>query len=217
MKNFTYKLLNNGKKLILFLKIFLGFISPELQWDKTFPVFLSEQQRKQRQRTSELYRSRQRLASIYGRTGKGNPIADRYKLYLEHAENIGNDFIESYKNIIIVNCNNINSDARKQLLKELSSSYSRAVDNAKRADARYLNSEGRPNDLDSFHRPTEHMYYSALSKYRDILISEIKQFNIKLYNSKLESRKRIFTEISTEALKYVISFILGLLFGSFVA
>jgi hypothetical protein len=205
------------EKLLLGVRTSLGLDSPEQQFRSSFPVFQREQDRKLRQRITELYGGRQRLGSTYGTTGRGDPVSGRYQLYREHAERMGKDFIDSFKAIIAAHCSYISAESTRTLLQQLDRMYSRAMEDARRSDSRYLQSIGRPNDIDAFYIPTRGIYASALSRHRDALQSEISQCNLTASRQKLQSRRKRVIGLALQVLSYAITFLLGVVLGKLIA
>jgi hypothetical protein len=169
--------------------------SPSEQFKNAFTVFESELTRGLHDRLSKLRRNRQAWTENPRNQNLANPSANRLKFYDELLESITDDFLNNLKTIVLAHCDEITPEATAQIQQRLHLILSGQMQQAKRSESSYVASIGRTEHLKSFILPVENKFSNAISSYRQLVDSVIRQFNHDKHTQKLEYNKQRQLEI----------------------
>ena len=163
------------------------FKSSEQQFREALGVF-KEEQGGGWERLSELYQDLRNLAPT--------DAARRCTLYGQHANDLGIDFINNLKTVIIPHCDVISNEGVQSLVDELHRMFELGCESAKDIERQAADQLARPhNKVKSIYARVEAIYSGAMSGYRDELQSVINQSNLEFTHHRLQTRKQRITDL----------------------
>jgi hypothetical protein len=175
---------------------------PDQVFDEAFAVFKAELGRKSRERATRLAQSLSRLSASPEFQKSAQPFVQRHRLYAEYANEIGTDFIEDMKSIIMPHCDQILPSHVKVLKAKIQTVLASRREQAKNSDSSFA-ATMRPREIaQALHPEVESIFNSASSRFCGLIESTIEKANLQAKRKRRDEHKKRRIEILKELIKW---------------